>query len=120
MISLNPRVLIPQALVRFYNRSLFALTVAVVISSVSATLMSATAAFAETATVNIKGMICESCSQAVTEKLKSLPEVESVTVNVKKGMAEVAIKEGSSISDETLKKLVADAGYVALEIARKS
>lgn len=82
--------------------------------------LAATVALAETATVKIKGMICESCSQAVTEKLKAAPEIDSVTVNVKKGMAEVAIKEGSSISDETLKKLIADAGYVALEISRKS
>jgi copper chaperone len=81
--------------------------------------LGATAAFAETATVKIKGMICESCSQAVTEKLKAAPEVESVTVNVKKGMAEVAIKQGSSIADDTLKKLIADAGYTALEISRK-
>jgi len=78
-------------------------------------------AFASTpATITVKGMVCESCAESVTAKLKSNSDVESVAVNVKKGLVDIALKDGAVVTDEALKLLIADAGYTALSITRKS
>jgi len=65
-------------------------------------------------------MICESCAESVTTKLKSNSDVESVAVNVKKGLVDIALKDGALVTDEALKLLIADAGYTALSVTRKS
>ena len=88
-------------------------------STACALVLCALSAFAESATISVKGMICDSCAEAVTAKLKSDPAVESVAVNVKKGLVEVTLKQGSKVEDATLKALIADAGYTATEVKRQ-
>ena len=77
-------------------------------------------AFAESVTIKVKGMMCDSCAEAVTTKLTSNPGVESVSVKVSKGIVEVVLKPGAAVNDESIKTLIADAGYAATEIERKS
>ena len=79
-----------------------------------------TAAFAETkATLAVTGMTCSSCAEIVTKKLKSNADVQDVKVSVKLGTVAVTLRDGSTISDEDLDKLIADAGYKLQKVTRE-
>lgn len=91
-----------------------------VTASFLVSLLLSSAALAESASITVKGMVCESCAEAVTGKLQENPAVESVSVQVNKGLVEVVLKPGATVADDTLKTLIADAGYTATEIHRKS
>lgn len=53
-------------------------------------------------TYTVTGMSCSSCQARVEQALKSLPEVEKVTVNLDK--AEATIEMSSHISLQTLQE----------------
>jgi len=58
----------------------------------------------------IEGMSCGMCSNKVDQFLKKVNKVTSVTIDLKKGTAEV-IHDG--VKDEELIRAVVDAGYRA-------
>ncbi len=62
-------------------------------------------------TLTIEGMMCNHCVAHVTEALKGVPGVEKADVKLKgkRGSAEVTCSD--EVSEEALKKAVADAGY---------
>ncbi len=96
------------------------ITISLVLTLFLTTVFSASIAFAESATISVKGMVCESCAETITGKLKTSAAVDSVSVKVNKGIVEVTIKDGATLSDDILKTLIADAGYTVTEITRKS
>lgn len=85
-----------------------------------AALLNGTAAseglFVET---KVKGMVCSFCAQGVEKAFKQRPEVESVRVDLEKKAVYLRFKEGMTIPDEDIKKLIGDAGYDVQEIGRK-
>lgn len=46
----------------------------------------------------IEGMTCESCVGKITEKLKAIPHVQNVNVNLKEGMASIESHQGVPLS----------------------
>jgi Cu2+-exporting ATPase len=63
-------------------------------------------------TINIEGMSCDHCVAHVTKALKELSGVSSVQVSLKEKNA--AVEHDDSISLESLKTAVTEAGYEAL------
>ena len=68
-------------------------------------------AFAKNYVVGIKGMHCESCVEKITTKFQTLPEVESVKINLETESMTLVTKKDKIIADELIKKTVSDAGY---------
>ncbi len=68
--------------------------------------------------VTVKGMVCAFCSQGITKKLKALPEVAIVKVNLDEYLVTIETKDGTTLNDESITKTLADAGYSVAKISR--
>lgn len=69
-----------------------------------------------TITVTVLGMSCPFCAYGLQQKLLQLGNVE---VKLKEGLAILTLEEGTSdIPDETIEKLVDEAGFEATKIER--
>ncbi|MBP2029565.1 copper chaperone [Methanohalophilus levihalophilus] len=62
--------------------------------------------------LKVKGMSCGHCKMAVENALKELEGVESASVNLEEGKADVEY-DPSKTSVDSMKKAVIDAGYEA-------
>ena len=71
------------------------------------------AAFAATQTIkaNVNGMVCAFCAQGIEKKMRALTQTKDVYVNLKQRVVAVELKEGQTLSNETVKDLIKDAGY---------
>jgi mercuric ion binding protein len=56
-------------------------------------------------------MVCSFCAQGIEKRLKAVPGVEAVQINLSKGMVEVTARSGASLDAATLKQAIRDAGY---------
>jgi copper chaperone CopZ len=79
--------------------------------SILAALMSLSAFAASTgATVKIKGMMCSSCAKTVQSELLKNDAIATADVNRKKGLVNIAFKDGKSMTDDQIKTLIQAAG----------
>lgn len=63
----------------------------------------------------IFGMDCAPCAYGVEEGLKELPGVESVTVSLNDGYAEVALASGSGTSMSDIREVIRNNGFTPKE-----
>lgn len=63
--------------------------------------------------LNVEGMTCSHCENAVKEELKNLPEVLGIKVDLTSGEVEVL---GDNLQDQALKEAVNEAGYEVVSI----
>lgn len=61
--------------------------------------------------VSVKGMVCSFCANGVEKKFGAREEVEKVDVDLDNKMVTIIFKDGKSIDDETVKKLITEAGF---------
>jgi len=61
--------------------------------------------------ISVNGMVCSFCAQGIEKRLKSVAGIESVRIDLSKGMVEVTARSGASLDPATLKQAVRDAGY---------
>ena len=73
------------------------------------------AAFATTMTATISGLVCAFCAQSLEKVFKAQPEVADIKVDMDASTLKLTFKDGQSLSEEQVKKLVLDAGYVVTE-----
>lgn len=71
-----------------------------------------------TAKINVDGMVCAFCAQGIEKNLKARAEVQRVFVSLENRLVAVAFKDGRSMSDQDLSKLIVDSGYKVTQIAR--
>ena len=65
----------------------------------------------QTIKVDINGMVCAFCAQGIEKKMRALPQAKDVYVNLKHKVVAVELKDGQTLSENTVKELVRDAGY---------
>lgn len=82
------------------------LTISALVLSVITTNAAAT-----TLKLKVNGMVCAFCAQGIEKKMKALPETQSVYVNLKAHLVAVELKAGKKLSEETVFKIIKDAGY---------
>ena len=58
-----------------------------------------------------KDIVCEECIKVFTHALNETGKVASVTPDLEQNKFHIVFKEGASMSDEELTKLVTDLGY---------
>ena len=61
--------------------------------------------------VTVNGMVCSFCAQGIEKKMKALSETKDVYVDLKKRLVVVEVKEGLTLSQDIIKKIIKDAGY---------
>jgi mercuric ion binding protein len=76
------------------------------------------AASADTIKATVNGMVCGFCATGIEKTFKAQPEVKTVTVDLQKKLVTVATKEGQTLDDARLRKLIGNAGYLVVGIER--
>ena len=75
-------------------------------------------ASADTIKAKVNGMVCGFCATGIEKTFKAQPEVKTVNVDLQSKLVTVATKEGQTIDDAKLKKLIGNAGYSVVSIDR--
>lgn len=78
-----------------------------------------TANAAETAKISVNGLVCDFCARAIEKIFTKDEAVESVAVDLTSKIVTTTFKDGKTLSDDELKKLVTDAGYNVVSISRE-
>jgi copper chaperone CopZ len=78
----------------------------------------ATAVSAETIRATVNGMVCGFCATAIEKTFKRQPEVKTVAVDLKSRLVTVTTKEGQTLDDAKVKKLMTNTGYSVVNIDR--
>jgi copper chaperone CopZ len=89
-----------------------------VIMTVLFVLVSATAQ-AETIKVTVNGLVCSFCATGIEKTFRKQEAVEEVKVDLDQKLVLIQTKEQSVLDDETVTKLVKDAGYSVTDIKRE-
>ena len=76
-------------------------------------------AAAETIQTTVNGMVCGFCATGIEKTFKAQPEVKSVNVDLEKKLVTINTREGKTIDDSKIKKLLGNAGYSVVGIVRK-
>jgi copper chaperone CopZ len=82
------------------------------------TLGLSAAASAETISATVNGMVCGFCATGIEKTFKAQPQVRTINVDLQKKLVTIDTKEGQTIDDAKLKKLIANAGYSVVSINR--
>ncbi len=81
-------------------------------------LMFSLAAFSARVEVDVNGMSCGMCVEAITKELKATDKVEGISVNLDQKKARFTEMKDRKISDAEIKSAIKRAGYEAAKIRR--
>jgi copper chaperone CopZ len=68
--------------------------------------------------VDVNGLVCDFCAQAIDRVFRKHEAVADVAVDLKNKIVEVALKENGVLEDQLLSKMIVDSGYNVVEINR--
>lgn len=74
--------------------------------------------FASRIEVDVNGMTCGMCVEAITKELKTTEKVENIRVSLENKKASFEEVKGKKISDAEIKGAIKKAGYEAVKIRR--
>ncbi len=74
--------------------------------------------FAAKIEVDITGMTCGMCVEAITKELKATEKTENISVNLEEKKARFAELKDKKITDAEIKSAIKKAGYEAVRIRR--
>ena len=66
--------------------------------------------------VTVNGMVCSFCAQGIEKKMKALSETKDVYVDMKNRLVVVEVKEGLTLSQDVINKIIKDVGYAVQSI----
>ncbi len=69
--------------------------------------------------VKVDGMVCDFCAQSLKKVFSKQDSVENIGVDLDKGEVIVDLKEGKTLSDEEIEKVITFSGYDTKKITRK-
>lgn len=83
-------------------------------------MLVASAAWAEAKNVRIevKGMVCGFCAQGIEKKFRAQASVDQIDVNLSQKIVTLKLKDGQSLSDDTIKSVLTESGYKVEKINR--
>ena len=70
----------------------------------------------QTIKVEVNGMVCAFCAQGIEKKMRSLTQTQDVYVDLRNKVVAVQLKDGQTLSHDTVKDLIKDAGYDVTKI----
>lgn len=69
-------------------------------------------------TVKVNGLVCDFCARSIEAVMKKRKDVSSVHVDLGKGEVHLGLKDGATLSDGDLTRLITDSGYAVTGIDR--
>lgn len=69
--------------------------------------------------MRVDGLACPFCAYGIEKKLTAVDGAGNIDFDLDKGLVSVDMKEGTSISEEQMKKLFNDAGFTYRSMLRK-
>ncbi len=82
-------------------------------------LIASFGAFASRVEVDVNGMSCSMCIDAITKELTATQKAENITVKVEDKKAWFDEVKGKKITDTEIKTAIKKAGYEAVKVRRK-
>jgi copper chaperone CopZ len=89
------------------------------ISFIIGALALSLSAFAAKVEVDVSGMTCGMCVEAITKELKDTEKAENILVSLENKKAVFEEVKGKKMSDTEIKTAIKKAGYEAVKIHRK-
>lgn len=80
-------------------------------SIILSTLLGNVAFATQTIKANVNGMVCAFCAQGIEKKMRALSQTKDVYVNLKQRLVAVEVKDGQTLSNDTVKDIIKKAGY---------
>ena len=74
---------------------------------------------ADTIKATVNGMVCGFCATGIEKTFKSQPEVKTVDVDLQNKLVTIQTKQGKTLEDSKIKKLLGNAGYSVVTVARQ-
>ena len=88
------------------------------VSIITALFSNVTFAATQTIKANVNGMVCAFCAQGIEKKMRALSQTKDVYVNLKQRLVAVEVKDGQTMTDETVKDIITKAGYSVTSIIK--
>ncbi len=76
-------------------------------------------ACAETIRASVNGMVCAFCATGIEKTFRAQPEVDDVRVDLERKLVMIRTKEGRTLDDARIGKIMTDAGYSINGIVRE-
>jgi copper chaperone CopZ len=74
---------------------------------------------ADTIKATVNGMVCGFCATGIEKTFRAQPEVKTVDVDLKNRLVTIQTKQGQTVDDSKIKKLLGNAGYSVVAVARQ-
>ena len=74
---------------------------------------------ADTIKATVNGMVCGFCATGIEKTFRAQPEVKSVDVDLENKLVTIQTKAGQKMEDAKIKKLLGNAGYSVVAVARQ-
>jgi copper chaperone CopZ len=74
---------------------------------------------ADTIKATVNGMVCGFCATGIEKTFRAQPEVKTVDVDLENKLVTIQTKQGQTLDDSKIKKLLANAGYSVVAVARQ-
>jgi copper chaperone CopZ len=79
----------------------------------------AAAVSADTIRATVNGMVCGFCATGIEKTFKAEAEVRAVNVDLENKLVTIQTKQGQTLDDSKIKKLLGNAGYSVVAVARQ-
>ncbi len=73
----------------------------------------------ETVKINVNGMVCDFCARAIEKVFGKQEAVDNIAVNLTDKLITLAMKDGQTMDDQAITKLINDSGYALVSIQRE-
>ena len=74
---------------------------------------------ADTIKTTVNGMVCGFCATGIEKTFKTQTEVRAVNVDLENKLVTIQTKQGQTLDDSKIKKLLGNAGYSVVAVARQ-
>ena len=74
---------------------------------------------ADTIKATVNGMVCGFCATGIEKTFKAQPEVKTVDVDLENKLVTIQTQQGRTLEDSKIKKLLGNAGYSVVAVARQ-
>jgi mercuric ion binding protein len=74
---------------------------------------------ADTIKATVNGMVCGFCATGIEKTFRAQPEVKTVNVDLEKRLVTIQTKQGQTLDDAKIRKLLGNAGYSVVAVARE-
>ncbi len=68
--------------------------------------------------IEVNGLTCPFCAYGLEKKLKKVPGVQSVTIDLKNDQAVILAKAGQALDEQALRKAVRKAGFTVASLKK--